>query len=185
MRQSDATPLLGAAQHKLKRIPTSPYSPEEQVLAFWAKVDKGGVNGCWLWTGSRKPRNFYGHLAIGRKNKMAHRYSWELAHGPIPAGMHVLHRCDVPWCVNPAHLWLGTHDDNMRDMKEKGRRTWGEKNKCNKLTLEQAKEVLREYKKFAPRRSNRRELAVKYGVRPNTISALVNGISWPHLPRGA
>lgn len=87
---------------------------------FWMKVDKVGDGGCWLWTGAKR-WDGYGRLQIPGRQLTAHRYSWELAEGPIPDGMHVLHYCDTPGCVNPGHLWLGSHDDNMRDRSRKNR----------------------------------------------------------------
>lgn len=93
---------------------------------FWKKVQKHD-DGCWLWTAGTDGKG-YGQFRIrlGLKTK-AHRFSYELAHGPIPKadeGYHgwcVLHRCDNPACVRPEHLMLGTHQDNMRDMWQKGR----------------------------------------------------------------
>ena len=85
----------------------------------------GGPNACWLWRGT-KIQTGYGRVrALGQK-KAAHRAAWEEANGPIPAGMVICHRCDNPGCVNPAHLFAGTHQDNTRDMISKGRdRPWG------------------------------------------------------------
>lgn len=90
---------------------------------FWTKVAKTDEHLCWLWTGA-KYRNGYGGFGVNRNGlKMtgAHRMSWELAHGPIPPGLDICHRCDVPACVNPTHLFLGTTQDNMRDKIAKGR----------------------------------------------------------------
>jgi hypothetical protein len=77
-------------------------------------------SGCWLWV-----RNYgggrYGRLTIDGEEVGAHRFSYERAHGPIPEGSHVLHRCDTPICVNPDHLFLGTHAGNLQDAANKGR----------------------------------------------------------------
>src|SRR5687767_4720826 len=85
---------------------------------FWEKVRK--TDGCWLWTASRNAKG-YGQIMYQRRPIHAHRVSWQLANGPIPDGLCVLHRCDNPQCVNPGHLFLGTIVDNNRDMFAKGR----------------------------------------------------------------
>lgn len=92
--------------------------PEER---FWVKVDKTAPGGCWLWTGVRRP-NGYGSFSVRQKYFGTHRFSWELTNGPIPTGLNVLHRCDVRACVNPEHLFLGTHRDNAIDREQKGRK---------------------------------------------------------------
>lgn len=90
-------------------------------VRFWAKVDaSGGPDGCWIWTGARFPFG-YGAIKIGGRPRGAHRTAWELVNGPIPEGLNVLHHCDNPPCVNPAHLFLGTLRDNALDMFAKGR----------------------------------------------------------------
>ena len=77
--------------------------------------------GCMLWEGFWHPRFQYGRVMLSPRAEQAHRAVWASVHGPIPKGMCVLHRCDTPPCCNPAHLFLGTHADNMRDMAKKGR----------------------------------------------------------------
>lgn len=94
---------------------------EKEASRFWAKVDRsGGPDSCWEFQGCRD-RKGYGHFAIKQKPRGAHRIAWTLVNGPIPEGMHALHRCDNPPCCNPAHLFAGTQLDNTADMMAKGR----------------------------------------------------------------
>ena len=158
------------------------YTPEQATAAFWAKVSKG--DGCWLWIASIKPRNGYGHLRVGNRDYNAHRYSYVLAYGEIPKGMEVMHICDVPHCVNPAHLKLGTHDENMADCKAKGRTTHGERSGKAKLTAEHVRHIKAEYRKGRKHRSpwsNSAELAARYGVGTGAIAAIIRGHSWKHI----
>ena len=85
---------------------------------FWRKVKHG--SGCWEWQGA-KVRGGYGFFWDGKRNGVAHRYSYELAYGPIPSGKIVCHHCDNPPCVRPDHLFCGTHSDNENDKYAKGR----------------------------------------------------------------
>lgn len=87
---------------------------------FWAKVDQRGPDECWPWKLSCD-RYGYGAIRHAGKQTGAHRVAWEMANGRAPGGMCVCHRCDNRRCCNPAHLWLGTHRDNMIDCAAKGR----------------------------------------------------------------
>lgn len=88
---------------------------------FWSKVNK--TESCWLWRGSGKrtvPGGGHGEFKYQGKTTLAHRLSWAAVNGDIPGGACVLHRCNVPRCVNPAHLYLGTHMDNAADQRRAG-----------------------------------------------------------------
>lgn len=87
---------------------------------FWTKVEIGSANACWLWTAGKNAHG-YGRISVGRKAVLAHRFAYELTYGKVPADMHVRHACDNPSCVNPAHLSIGTHQENMKDMVVRGR----------------------------------------------------------------
>jgi hypothetical protein len=101
---------------------------------FWSRVNKAGpfpepkpyrITGrCWLWTGATNDAG-YGQLRTNNAIEYAHRMSWEIHHGQITDGLFVCHRCDTPACVNPEHLFLGTHTQNVRDMLAKGRHVSG------------------------------------------------------------
>ena len=96
---------------------------------FWSRVIK--ADGCWQWTGPTFP---FGHGSISAHGKTtrAHRVSWELHNGPIPVGMHVLHKCDNPPCVNPEHLYLGTNVENTRDRDARRRQANSRKTHCKR-----------------------------------------------------
>ncbi len=97
------------------------YPREGAATRFWMRVDKGSDGGCWLWTAGLSSTGYGSFKDDGGRSVSAHRFSYELHRGPIAEGMHVLHSCDTPACVNPSHLSLGTRKDNMRDMLDKGR----------------------------------------------------------------
>lgn len=107
-------------------------------VRFWSKVDKRSPDECWPWTGHCVPGG-YGNFRHGstldgtRRKTNAHRMAWTLAFGEPAAGMFVMHGCDNRACCNPAHLRLGTHADNMRDMVSKGRSLRGERHYASKI----------------------------------------------------
>jgi hypothetical protein len=81
-------------------------------------TDKTGS--CWVWTGCGD-KNGYGVMKVDGVQKRMHRIVWEQSHGPIPPGMEICHRCDNPSCIRESHLFLGSHAENMADMRRKGR----------------------------------------------------------------
>lgn len=127
---------------------------------FWEKVNKSG--GCWTWTGAQH-RQGYGHIRIDDSVEFAHRVSWNIHFGAIPDGAEIMHVCDNPCCVNPDHLMLGTHRDNMRDMARKGR-------KPSKL-----KGVVSDIKTMAKCGWRQQQIADYYGVSQSAISMVISG----------
>lgn len=109
----------------LSLLSTKIYMKIDWLVRFWSKVDKTST--CWLWTGM--PNGWgYGTFKVSAGNdRFAHRLSWEIHKGPIPKGLCVCHKCDRPICVNPDHLFLGSHRDNRDDAIRKGRWPKGHK----------------------------------------------------------
>jgi hypothetical protein len=143
-----------------------------------------GPDDCWLWIG-RSVVDGYGVIATGgrgvRRTIRAHRYAYELAYGPIPDGLSVLHNCptgDNPACCNARHLWLGTAADNARDMVAKGRALHGERAHCAKLTAAQVVQIRQRYR---PRVVTQYDLAAEYGVTQSLINMIIRGRIWTHL----
>lgn len=135
--------------------------PEERFLK---KIEQHGE--CWLWTGYKKR---YGYFNTGSGIEVAHRFSYRLYHGPIPGGLYVCHKCDVPSCVNPDHLFLGTQFDNMQDMFSKGRENppSGLRNAKAKLTFEQVENIKLDGRIY-------REIASSYNTSIATVGKIKN-----------
>jgi hypothetical protein len=142
---------------------------------FWDKVRK--TDGCWLWTAAHNGKG-YGVLGFRSKRIYAHRLSYELAFGPIPDGLCVCHRCDVPGCVRPEHLFAATQLENIRDMVSKGRsrpyERHGERNPRAVLRREQVAELrrLRAEGWSLPR------LAAHFGIGTSQAWRITHGASW-------
>jgi hypothetical protein len=127
---------------------------------------------CWIWTGGTRPNSkgvpYPRHWTDDFKSIGAHRFSFELVHGAIPQGMYVCHKCDTPLCVNPDHLFLGSHQDNMRDMVAKQRSFTGrgeDKKGRSKLTNQQADQI----RKMSMSHSN---IGAMFGVSATTIGRI-------------
>lgn len=157
---------------------------------FWRKVRRGDPNECWVWLGATRSGPLkYGKMTVEGAYMAAHRYSYELAYGPIPDGMLVCHKCDNPSCVNPAHLFLGTHRDNMQDCIEKNRFVFqhegvcpeirGAKNPNARLTDSDVRAIRDLY---AAGGHTKTELSRMYHVGRTTITRVVDRFNWKHLP---
>lgn len=146
------------------------------VERFWLKVEKRDTDECWSWCGGKSERG-YGQLSDGRHRSIrSHRISYEIHKGAIPDRMLVLHSCDNPSCVNPAHLSLGTQLDNMADKCAKGRLVApiGERNGQAKITTEQARQI-----KLSMERSE--NLATMFGISAKMVRNIRTGRSWKHI----
>jgi len=159
------------------------------ACSFWSKVDKKSDNECWLWLGTINTHGLpYGRMAsqYWKKGKIlkAATVSWVVHYGEIPEhysyhGICVLHKCDNPVCVNPKHLFLGTHADNMNDMVKKGRSACvtGIKNPSAKLNDKKVIEIRKHLKNKIPLR----RIAKMYGVGGTTILRIKQNTHWKHI----
>ena len=147
------------------------------IKRFWASVPKLPADVCWPWKGG-KWKDKYGSLSIRNKTIHAHKLSWVIHHGKIPAGKFVCHKCDNGLCVNPVHLFLGTAADNSFDMVSKSRQARGERQGQSKLTSSQVIEIRRRY---VPRKISMRYLAREYGIATSTVNHILQGDNWQHL----
>ena len=165
---------------KSKQVTKQEYI-ERSLERFWSKVDRGAPDECWMWKGTialpNKCGQRYGSFGIsdGKPvNYRAHRFAWMLYNGRIPEGMVIMHSCDVPLCVNPAHLKLGTQAENVADRDSKGRTAKGEKQGASKLTETQARFIKRSSKPT-------QVLANRFGIHYTTVMKIKQGINWAHV----
>lgn len=149
---------------------------------FWMKVRKGGAEDCWGWLAARAGRMGYGYITVryedGKlRTASAHRVVWQMSFGAIPAGLCVLHHCDNPECVNPSHLFLGTHKDNSQDARGKGRLMNGENNGQSKLQERDVCLIRERVRETVPQAA----IARDFGVSEATVSLIVGRKRWGWL----
>jgi hypothetical protein len=154
--------------------PTTHAPPE---VRFWRYVDKRGPDECWPWTGKRQ-KSGYGRFGIGQHKKVgAHRFSFEMATGFLPPV--VMHTCDNPPCVNPAHLRAATNKLNTADMIVKGRSPMigrgGEDHPRVRLTENQVRDIR------SRRGQTQASLAREFGVSTGAIEGIVKRRTWKHI----
>lgn len=135
--------------------------------------------GCWIWTGSYN-NGGYGRTKYKQQADLAHRLFYELYVGPIPYGLLIRHRCDNRQCVNPYHLLPGTYQDNVNDMVERARQAKGEAVSTNKLTEQEAKEII---DLLTHGIFTHKKIANLYNVHKSAIHHIAGGRSWKHLKR--
>jgi hypothetical protein len=141
-----------------------------------AKVERIPEGGCWVWMGTTTVRG-YGQIISHNRKHYAHRASYQAFIGEIPKGMYVCHACDNVYCVNPAHLFLGTQKQNLEDMARKGRSTIGSKNSRAKLTEEQVKSI----KKLINDGWTSSAIAKNFGVTAGCIAQIKRKERWNHV----
>lgn len=181
MKDLEHVPGFGASKRRskahyrmMKKMAMAAMRPKEE--RFWGKVVKGLSDECWKWNGATVTQG-RGVFRWNGRVILATRIVWEITNRPVPEGQCVLHRCDVPWCCNPAHLFIGTHTDNMRDMisKHRNNQPKGERHRDAKLS---DRDVLEIRKSTLPTSL----IAQRFGVSKSAVSHARSGRTWKHLP---
>jgi len=171
-------------QRKINNIPMSGNPKPSLVERIMEKVSFQS-SGCWMWTGAKSggdgsERYKYGYINIDGSVKRVHRVLYEITTGECLDGLALLHRCDTPLCINPAHLTPGTHQDNMDDMNHKGRakHAVGEGNH-SKLSVEQVMEI----KRMRGDGSTYTVIGERFNISSAHVSNIVKGKKWAYLLR--
>lgn len=161
-------------KHDCAPLAVSP--SRETLVRFEDKFIPEPMSGCWLWFAGHNGRG-YGvfRTRAPRRMYLAHRYSWALYRGPIGRAVHVLHRCDNPYCVNPDHLFLGSHAENVADMVSKSRQSNGSRNGMAKLTDDDVRAI-----RQSP--DTCRSIAAQFGVSTQEVSDIQIGRFWKSGP---
>lgn len=147
-------------------------------LRFWNKARIAGRDDCWEWLRS-KDSGGYGMVGVSGKNVKAHRVSWMLTHGEIPEGKCILHKCDNRLCINPRHLFVGTQQENIRDMVSKKRQHHpvGERNPKAKLTECDVRKIIQ----MKSTGMTNIRIALHFGVSESMIEFVIKRKCWKHV----
>ena len=151
------------------------------VERFWERVSKT-TDGCWLWSGGhaggkRRPNWIYGVMMISGQQTLAHRFSYEIHIGKIPPGAMVCHKCDVPRCVRPDHLFLGSSKDNIADRQAKGRSARGEAIGNSKLSAQEVVEI----KMLVAANVGYTAIGRRFGVSHQAVRNIARKNTWSHV----
>lgn len=151
-----------------------PYRPLDKERLFSnCRIDP--ITECWLWTGALN-RDGYGSLTHGGRAESAHRAAYKVFVGPIKPPLQVLHHCDVRNCMNPKHLYLGVHADNMRDREVRGRvkHAKGEDHRDAKLSEADVRAIRCDARM-------QKVIAAEYGVARSLVSMICGHKIWKHI----
>ena len=143
---------------------------------LWAGIDRRGPDECWNWTRSTNSHG-YGEIRIAHKQHLCHRLAYELTTGEGPGSLLVLHSCDNRRCCNPAHLRLGTVQDNSNDMVSRQREARGERHGRARLTAERVCAI----REMAANGHSFVAIARQFGVTPENVSYVVRRVTWRHV----
>ena len=150
----------------------------ELVTRFNQRCVKSPDNGCWLWLGA-KNRGGYGQITIPgtKKNITTHRLAYLIGYGVLPEGLNVCHHCDTPACVNPMHLFLGTHKDNVQNKLDKGRFSGGGVGTNNGHAKLTEKQVLA----IRIAKGTQSKIAKQFGISQSSVSLIKSERNWSHI----
>lgn len=159
---------------------------QKYIDRFWTYVKVAGPDDCWKWTAAKTKRMGHGYFNIKINGEFkqigAHKVSLMIQGINIPAGMCVMHACDNPWCVNPAHLSVGTYHDNTQDMINKGRANYMAtitKDIAKKIKSEAV--ILTNIPGRKTKKTNFSELSKKYNVPRHVVDSIANNKTWKHV----
>ncbi len=147
------------------------------MITAYERLDRDSIpepnSGCLLWLGGVATHG-YGQFAVNGRSRLAHRLAYERAHGPIPDGNVVMHKCDVKLCINPAHLMTGTMADNNLDKKVKGRGAFGTRHGHAKLTEDQVRAIRIDSR-------SQSKIGADYGIHQHQVSLIKRRLNWGHV----
>ena len=163
-----------------QKAASTPQDHKAEDLARFMQMVLPGMahSDCWGWAGNR-PDGRYGHFSINGQSVKAHRWIYELLHGPIPDGMVLRHRCDIPECVNPMHLEAGTSAQNTADIIERGR--WPDRKGDRHPMAALSKDKVLKIRALASQGYTQKRIAEMYEISSQHVGKIVRRESWGHV----